>query len=69
MTWEAQLKRINVPKEKSASLFQKYGNTVAAMSLINLHEMIETGKLERGMNVIFMAHGAGASGGGFVFRY
>jgi len=69
MTWEAQLQRINVPKEKSASMFHKYGNTVAAMSLINLHEMIESGKLKRGMKVIFMAHGAGASGGGFVFRY
>jgi len=69
MTWEAQLKRINVPKEKSTSSFCKYGNTVAAMSLINLHEMILTGKLKRGMTVLFMAHGAGASGGGFVFRY
>jgi len=69
MTWEAQLQRLKFPKEKSASLFHKYGNTVAAMSLINLHEMIESGKLKREMNVIFMAHGAGASGGGFVFRY
>jgi len=69
MTWEAQLQRIKFPKEKSASLFHKYGNTVAAMSLINLHEMIESDRLKRGMMVIFMAHGAGASGGGFVFRY
>lgn len=69
MTWEAQLKRLGIPKEKSTSLFHKYGNTVAAMSLINLHEMIESGKLQRGMTVIFEAHGAGASGGGFVFRY
>lgn len=69
MTWEAQLQQINVPKEKSTSLFHKYGNTVAAMSLINLHGMIESGRLKRGMTVVFMAHGAGASGGGFVFRY
>lgn len=69
MTWEGQLKRMNVPKEKSTSLFYKYGNTVAAMSLINMHEMIETGRLQRGMTVLFMAHGAGASGGGFIFRY
>ena len=69
MTWKGQLKRIGVPEEKSASSFYRYGNTVAAMSLINLHEMIESGRLQRGMTVLFMAHGAGASGGGMIFRY
>ncbi|RPI03466.1 MAG: ketoacyl-ACP synthase III [Calditrichaeota bacterium] len=69
MTWEAQLKRMNVAKDKSASMFFKYGNTVAAMSPINLHEMIASGRLTRGQTVLFMAHGAGASGGGFIFRY
>jgi len=69
MTWDAQLARMGVPKEKSTSMFSKYGNTVAAMSMINLHEMIEAGRLQRGMTVMFMAHGAGASGGGLLFRY
>jgi len=69
MTWEAQLQRMNVPQEKSTSMFFKYGNTVAALSPSNLHEMIETGRLQRGMIVLFMAHGAGASGGGLIFRY
>ena len=69
MTWKGQLDRLKVPEEKSTSLFHKYGNTVAAMSLINLHEMIENGKLKRGMTVLFMAHGAGASGGGLIFKY
>jgi 3-oxoacyl-[acyl-carrier-protein] synthase-3 len=69
MTWDAQLARMGVPKEKSTSMFCKYGNTVAAMSMINLHEMIQSGRLKRGMTVMFMAHGAGASGGGLVFRY
>lgn len=68
-TWKAQLQKMNVPAEKSASLFHKYGNTVAALSPINLHEMIQTGRLRRGMTVLFMAHGAGGSGGGLVFRY
>lgn len=68
-TWEAQLKRLNIPREKSTSLFHKYGNTVAALSASNFHEMIETGRLQRGMMVLFLAHGAGASGGGFIFRY
>ncbi len=68
-TWKAQLQKMNVPAEKSTSLFYKYGNTVAALSPINLHEMIETGRLQRGMTVLFMAHGAGASGGGLIFKY
>jgi 3-oxoacyl-[acyl-carrier-protein] synthase-3 len=68
-TWKAQLERMKVPEEKSASLFYKYGNTVAALSAINLHEMIESGRLQRGMTVLFMAHGAGGSGGGVIFRY
>jgi len=69
LTWEAQLQRLNVPKEKSASMFSRRGNTVAALSPSNLHEMIETGRLQRGMLVLFMAHGAGASGGGLIFKY
>ncbi len=68
-TWEAQLKKLKVPKKKSTSCFHKYGNTVAALSPINLHEMIESGRLKRGMKVMLLAHGAGASGGGFIFRY
>ncbi|MBN1480042.1 ketoacyl-ACP synthase III [candidate division KSB1 bacterium] len=69
MTWEAQLRKMGVPREKSASLFHKYGNTVAALAPVNLNEMIESGRLQRGMTVMFLAHGAGASGGGFIFTY
>lgn len=68
-TWEAQLKRIGMAREKSTSLFNRYGNTVAALSASNFNEMIESGRLKRGMTVMFQAHGAGASGGGFIFRY
>jgi 3-oxoacyl-[acyl-carrier-protein] synthase-3 len=68
-TWKAQLEKLKVPQEKSTSSFYKFGNTVAALSPINLHEMIMTGRLKREMMVLFMAHGAGASGGGLIFRY
>lgn len=68
-TWKAQLEKLQVPVEKSTSQFYRYGNTVAALSPINLHEMIESGRLQRGMMVLFMAHGAGSSGGGAIFRY
>lgn len=68
-TWAEQLQRLGVPQEKSLSLFCRYGNTVAAMCPLVLNELIETGRLQRGMTVLMMAHGAGASGGGFIFKY
>ncbi len=67
--WEDSLRKLNIPKEKSLSLFHKYGNTVAAMSPLILNELIITNKLKRGMTVMMMAHGAGSSGGGMIFKY
>ena len=67
--WEGQLKALNIPLEKSVSLFHKQGNTASAMSPLNLDELIITGRLRRGMTVLMMAHGAGASGGGVIFKY
>lgn len=67
--WEAQLKELNIPKEKSQSLFHKYGNTVAAMSPLNLNDLIVSGRLKRGDLVMMQAHGAGASSGGMIFKY
>jgi 3-oxoacyl-[acyl-carrier-protein] synthase III len=69
LSWKAQLDLLGIPESKSASCFHKYGNTVAAMVPLNLHEAIATGKLRKGMTVLLMGHGAGASGGGFVFTY
>ena len=69
LSWKAQLDLLGIPESKSASCFHKYGNTVAAMVPLNLHEAIVTGKLRKGMTVLMMGHGAGASGGGFVFTY
>lgn len=69
MAWKAQLQALGLPEAKSCSCFHKYGNTVAAMVPLNLNEAIVTGKLQRGMTVLLMGHGAGASGGGFIFEY
>jgi len=69
MVWKAQLEQLGISEEKSISCFHKYGNTVAAMVPLNLNEAIETGRLKKGMTVMLMAHGAGASGGGFIFEY
>lgn len=67
--WEAQLGALGIPKDKSVSMFHKYGNTVAAMSPLNLFELIESGRLKRNNLVMMQAHGAGASSGGMIFRY
>lgn len=67
--WEEQLKVIGIPKDKSQSLFYKHGNTVAAMSPLNLDNLIVSGRLKRGDIVMMHAHGAGASSGGMIFRY
>lgn len=69
LSWKAQLDLLGIPESRSSSCFHKYGNTVAAMVPLNLHEAISTGKLRRGMKVLMMGHGAGASGGGFIFDY
>lgn len=69
LVWQDQLKVLGIPESKSVSCFHKYGNTVAAMVPLNLNEAIVTGALQRGMTVLMMGHGAGASGGGFVFEY
>lgn len=67
--WKDQLKLLGLPESKSVTCFPKYGNTVAAMAPLNLDEAIVTGALRRGMTVMMMGHGAGASGGGFIFTY
>jgi len=65
--WKEQLAVLGVPEAKSVSCFHKYGNTVAAMVPLNLHEAYATHAITPGMKVMMMGHGAGASGGGFVF--
>jgi 3-oxoacyl-[acyl-carrier-protein] synthase-3 len=69
LVWKDQLKLLGLPESKSVSCFPKYGNTVAAMVPLNLDEAVTTGALQRGMTVMLIGHGAGASGGGFIFRY
>jgi 3-oxoacyl-[acyl-carrier-protein] synthase-3 len=67
--WEAQLRELGIPPEKSLSQYYKYGNTVAAMSPLNLDALIQSGRLKRGNLVMMQAHGAGASSGGMLFIY
>jgi 3-oxoacyl-[acyl-carrier-protein] synthase-3 len=69
LVWKEQLKVLGVEESKSISCFHKYANTVAAMVPLNFNEAITTGVLQRGMKVLMMGHGAGASGGGFIFTY
>ena len=68
LVWKDQLATLGVPESKSISCFHKNGNTVAAMVPLNLHEAFVTGAIVPGMKVLMMGHGAGASGGGFIFE-
>lgn len=69
LVWQDQVKLLGLSEEQSASCFHKYGNTVAGMVPLNLNEAIETGRLQRGMTLLLMGHGAGAAGGGFILTY
>lgn len=69
LLWEAQCAAIGIPKEKSMSLFHQYGNTIAAMPILNLNGLVESGKLQRDQWVMLMAHGAGASSAGMILKY
>lgn len=69
LVWQDQVKQLGLKEEQSISCFHKYGNTVAGMVPLNLNEAIETGKLQRGMTLLLMGHGAGAAGGGFILTY
>lgn len=66
--WEMTLDALGVKQEKSISLLKSYGNTMSAMLPLLLNEAFCTGKIEEGMNILFLSHGEGYSGGGMIYR-
>ncbi len=66
---EATAEKLNIPKEKVYVNIQKYGNTSVASIGIALDEMIGSGLLKRGQNVLIVSFGAGFTWGATVFRY
>ena len=66
---EAFAKTLNVPLEKVFNNIQKYGNTTAASIPIALDEAIETGRIQKGNTVVFLALGAGLTWGAVIYRF
>lgn len=66
---EATAKHASIPMEKVFVNVDRFGNTSAASIPIALSEAQETGRIKEGMNVMFVAFGAGFTWGSMVVRF
>ncbi|HSR41887.1 MAG TPA: beta-ketoacyl-ACP synthase III, partial [Longimicrobiales bacterium] len=66
---EATAKYADIPMEKVYVNVDRYGNMSSATIPVALDEAVEQGRLEKGMNVLFAAFGAGLTWGATVFRW
>ncbi len=62
-------KRLKVGQEKFFSNIAKYGNTSSASVPIALHELLESGKVQRGDKLILCAFGGGLSNMACLIEY
>ncbi|MEO0202107.1 MAG: beta-ketoacyl-ACP synthase III [candidate division WOR-3 bacterium] len=65
---DATAEKLNISKERVYINIHKYGNTSAASIGIALDEMIESGLLKRGQNVLIVSFGAGFTWGSMIFK-
>lgn len=66
---EATAKHANIPMDKVFVNVGEYGNTSAASIPIALDEAVRSGRITEGMNVMFVAFGAGFTWGSMVVRF
>lgn len=62
------LETLEVGEEKSISLLRRCGNTISAMLPLLLEEGWRTDRIQKGMNLLLIAHGEGISGGGIIYK-
>lgn len=62
------LKRLGITEEKSETLLEIYGNTMSAMLPLLYNKAREDNRVKKGMNVLFLSHGEGVSGGGILYK-
>lgn len=62
------MKRLNISEEKSETMLEYYGNTMSAMLPLLYNKSCENGRLKKGMNILFLSHGEGVSGGGILYK-
>lgn len=66
---DAGLARLGIPKEKTVITLDRFANTSAATIPIALDEMVRSGRLASGMNVLLTGFGAGLTWGSTVLRW
>jgi len=67
--FEYSLKLLGIPKIKTFTNFDRYGNLVAAEMPILLDEAICAGRIKKGGLIYILVYGAGFTGGGLIMRY
>jgi 3-oxoacyl-[acyl-carrier-protein] synthase III len=66
---DATADRLGLPKERMASVIERYGNTTGATLPLALKAALEAGKIRRGDLVVFVAVGAGFTSGASLMRW
>ena len=67
--FEAAVKSLKIPAEKSIQDFHRYGNTISAELPIALDENIRNGRIQRGNRLLLVTFGAGFNAGAMVLEY
>jgi 3-oxoacyl-[acyl-carrier-protein] synthase III len=67
--FEAAIKSLKIPPEKSIQDFHRYGNTISAELPIALDENIRNGRIKRGDKLLLVTFGAGFNAGAMVLEY
>lgn len=67
--FEKALECLEIPVEKTAYNFDRYGNTVSAELPITLDEAVGQGKIKKGDLVLLITFGAGITLGAMLMRY
>lgn len=66
---EGVRKLMGFDESKFFTIFEKYGNQIAASIPFALHHAIISGSLQRGQRVLLMGTSAGVSIGGVALEY
>jgi 3-oxoacyl-[acyl-carrier-protein] synthase-3 len=67
--FEAAIKSLKIPPEKSIQDFHRYGNTISAELPIALDENIRNGRIKRGDKLLLVTFGAGFNAGAMALEY
>jgi 3-oxoacyl-[acyl-carrier-protein] synthase-3 len=67
--FEAAVRSLKIPPEKSIQDFHRYGNTISAELPIALDENVRNGRIKRGDKLLLVTFGAGFNAGAMVLEY